>query len=105
LAGAYVLAGELATSADFAPALSRYEAQLRPFIDKNQALAKTALRGIIPRSRAFAWFNTRMIRLLPHLPGRNRVLEQMARPVREAANALVLRDYAVASAGDRAPSS
>ena len=90
LAGAYVLARELAS--DFEEALPRYEAEMRPFIEKNQALAKTALRGIIPRSRAFAWFNTRMIRLMPYLPGRNRVLEQMARPIREAANALVLKD-------------
>ncbi|MEV6828607.1 FAD-dependent monooxygenase [Amycolatopsis sp. NPDC051102] len=102
LVGAYVLAGELA--ADFSEALTRYESSMRPFIEKNQALAKTALRGIIPQSRAFAWFNTRMIRLMPYLPGRNRVLEQMSRPIREAANALELQDYA-ASAGDRAPSS
>jgi 2-polyprenyl-6-methoxyphenol hydroxylase-like FAD-dependent oxidoreductase len=95
LAGAYVLAGELAASDDFGTALSRYEALMRPFADKNQALAKTALRGIIPQSRALAWFTTRMIRLMPYLPGRNRVLEQMSRPIREAANALVLPDYAV----------
>ncbi|WP_410674013.1 FAD-dependent monooxygenase [Amycolatopsis sp. cmx-4-68] len=103
LAGAYVLAGELAASDDVATALSRYESEMRPFIEKNQALAKTALRGIIPQSRAFAWFNTRMIKLMPYLPGRNRVLEQMARPIREAANALVLREFAASA--DRAPSS
>ncbi|EMD24124.1 FAD-dependent monooxygenase [Amycolatopsis azurea] len=97
LVGAYVLAGELAAaSGDFSAAFSRYEAEMRPYIEKNQALAKTALSGIIPRSRAFAWINTRMIKLMPYLPGRNRVLEQMARPVREAANALVLKDYATA---------
>jgi hypothetical protein len=44
-----------------------------------------------------------MIKLMPYLPGRNRVLEQMARPVREAANALVLEDFT--SSADRAPSS
>ncbi|MEV6628603.1 FAD-dependent monooxygenase [Amycolatopsis sp. NPDC051106] len=104
LVGAYVLAGELATSDDPAVALSRYESEMRPYIEKNQALAKTALRGIIPSSRAFAWFNTRMIKLMPYLPGRNRVLEQMARPIREAANALVLKDYAL-TAADRGPSS
>ncbi|MDS0139048.1 MULTISPECIES: FAD-dependent monooxygenase [unclassified Amycolatopsis] len=102
LAGAYVLAGELASN--YSEALPRYEALMRPFIEKNQALAKTALRGIIPQSRAFAWFNTRMIKLMPYLPGRNRVLEQMSRPIREAANALELPDYA-ASAADRGPSS
>lgn len=95
LVGAYVLAGELATSGDLA--LARYESEMRPYIAKNQALAKTALRGIIPSSRAFAWFNTRMIKLMPYLPGRNRVLEQMARPIREAANALVLKDYVLVS--------
>jgi hypothetical protein len=74
------------------------------------------LRGIIPQSRAFAWFNTRMIKLMPYLPGRNRVLEQMSRPIREAANALELKDYALGTRspavpawsvtpGDRAPSS
>ncbi|RSN44184.1 FAD-dependent oxidoreductase [Amycolatopsis sp. WAC 04197] len=94
LVGAYVLAGELAASGDVTTAFSRYETEMRPYVEKNQALAKTALRGIIPQSRAFAWFNTRMIKLMPYLPGRNRVLEQMARPVREAANALVLKDYA-----------
>lgn len=93
LAGAYVLAGELATAPDSGVALARYESEMRPYIEKNQALAKTALRGIIPQSRAFAWFNTRMIKLMPHLPGRNRVLEQMARPIREAANALVLKEF------------
>lgn len=93
LAGAYVLAGELATAPDSGVALARYESEMRPYIEKNQALAKTALRGIIPQSRAFAWFNTRMIKLMPHLPGRNRVLEQMGRPIREAANALVLKEF------------
>lgn len=102
LAGAYVLAGELASN--YSEALPRYEALMRPFIEKNQALAKTALRGIIPQSRAFAWFNTRMIKLMPYLPGRNRVLEQMSRPIREAVNALELPDHA-ASAADRGPSS
>ncbi|MFD5095153.1 FAD-dependent monooxygenase [Amycolatopsis thailandensis] len=98
LTGAYVLVGELAAAqGDFSVAFSRYEAEMRPYIEKNQALAETALRGIIPRSRMFAWINTRMIKLMPYLPGRNRVLEQMARPVREAANALVLKEYAAAA--------
>ncbi len=103
LAGAYVLAGELAAAGDHTVAFAAYEREMRPYIEKNQALAKTALRGILPQSRAFAWFNTRMIKLMPHLPGRNRVLEQMARPVREAANALVLKDFT--SPVDRAPGS
>jgi 2-polyprenyl-6-methoxyphenol hydroxylase-like FAD-dependent oxidoreductase len=104
LAGAYVLAGELAAAAgDHEVAFARYEREMRPYIEKNQALAKTALRGILPRSRAFAWINTRLIKLVPYLPGRNRVLEQTARPVREAANALVLREFTPSA--DRAPSS
>jgi 2-polyprenyl-6-methoxyphenol hydroxylase-like FAD-dependent oxidoreductase len=98
LAGAYVLAGELAAVAgDYPVAFERYEAEMRPYIEKNQALAKSALRGIIPQSRAFAWFTTRMIKLMPYMPGRNRILEQIAGPIRQAANALVLKDYAVAA--------
>ncbi len=97
LVGAHVLAGELAAAAgDHEIAFERYEAAMRPFAEQNQALAKTALRGILPQSSAFAWFNTRMIKLLPHLPGRNRVLEQLERPIRAAANALTLKDYPAA---------
>jgi hypothetical protein len=40
-----------------------------------------------------------MIKLMPYLPGRNHVLEQLARPVREAANALVLKDYSLTVGG------
>lgn len=102
LAGAYVLAGELAAAAgDHEIAFERYETAMRPFAEQNQALAKNALRGIIPQSRAFAWFNTRMIKLLPYLPGRNRVFEQIERPVRAAANALTLKDYAAACAAGK----
>lgn len=44
LVGAYVLAAELArTPAGHAAAFARYEAKLRPFVAKNQALAELAL--------------------------------------------------------------
>jgi 2-polyprenyl-6-methoxyphenol hydroxylase-like FAD-dependent oxidoreductase len=44
LVGAYVLASELArTPADHASAFARYEAKMRPFVSKNQAIADLSL--------------------------------------------------------------
>ncbi|WP_432251450.1 FAD-dependent monooxygenase [Streptomyces sp. HNM1019] len=50
LVGAYVLAGELATHAHHGDAFEGYERTLRPFAEKNQALAGEGSAGISPRT-------------------------------------------------------
>ncbi|WAP59679.1 FAD-dependent monooxygenase [Streptomyces sp. S465] len=50
LAGAYVLAGELATGACHADAFGSYERTLRPFVERNQALATEGSAGLSPRT-------------------------------------------------------
>ncbi|MCK2214866.1 FAD-dependent monooxygenase [Actinomadura sp. ATCC 31491] len=89
IVGAYVLAGELA--AGRGP--EGYERELRAFAEANQALAEPNLKGMVVPSRLALWFQLRMIRLLPHLPGRDRMIERVAGPIHRAANAITLKDY------------
>jgi 2-polyprenyl-6-methoxyphenol hydroxylase-like FAD-dependent oxidoreductase len=52
LTGAYVLAGELAAGPDHRAALARYEAVMRPYVEKAQDLPPGAPRIGNPRTRA-----------------------------------------------------
>ncbi|MEU5696671.1 FAD-dependent monooxygenase [Actinosynnema sp. NPDC020468] len=92
LVGAYVLAGEL-SRAPHAEAFARYEAAMRPFVTANQALADRNLKGMVLGSAAQIWFQTRMLRLIPHLPGREKMIERITAPIREAATAITLDRY------------
>ncbi|MBP0460160.1 FAD-dependent monooxygenase [Streptomyces montanisoli] len=51
LVGAYVLAGELATHADHAEAFAAYEKRMRPFAERNQALATAGGTVVTPTTR------------------------------------------------------
>ncbi|KAB8190698.1 FAD-dependent oxidoreductase [Nonomuraea phyllanthi] len=93
LVGAYVLAGELATGGG----TEGYERELRAFVEANQALGPANVKGMVIASRAALWFQLRMIKLLPHLPGRDRMIDKVAGPIHRAANAIVLKDYAGSS--------
>lgn len=89
LVGAYVLAGELASGGG----VEGYERVMRPFAEANQALAPSNLKGMVIASRLALWFQLRMIRLLPHLPGRDRIVERVAGAIHRAATAVDLKDY------------
>ncbi|NUT96660.1 MAG: NAD-binding protein [Saccharothrix sp.] len=91
LVGAYVLAGELVDGLE--GAFERYESLMRDFVTANQALAETNLKGMVLSSKAKIWFQTRMLRLIPHLPGRDRMVERITEPIRRAATAITLPDY------------
>jgi 2-polyprenyl-6-methoxyphenol hydroxylase-like FAD-dependent oxidoreductase len=94
LVGAYVLAGELATAGgDHRAAFARYEAALRGFVAQNQRLAAGNLNGMVLRSRSQIWFQIRMVRLLPHLPGKERIIGRVTQAIHEAAGAIALEDY------------
>ncbi|WP_399894620.1 FAD-dependent monooxygenase [Streptomyces sp. BBFR51] len=51
LVGAYVLAGELATHADHTEAFAAYERRIRPFAERNQALATSGGPAVTPATR------------------------------------------------------
>jgi 2-polyprenyl-6-methoxyphenol hydroxylase-like FAD-dependent oxidoreductase len=89
IAGAYVLAGELA-EADYPTAFSRYEELVRPFAKQNQALAMMSAR-IMSGSSYSVWLH-RLAALLPArvvLYFKNKALKRTT----IAANALNLKEY------------
>ncbi|MEU6408024.1 FAD-dependent monooxygenase [Microbispora sp. NPDC046933] len=94
LAGAYVLAGCLAEAAgDHAAGFAAYEREMRHFAEENQKLAANNLKGMVLKSAAQIRFQMLMLRLMPHLPGRNRMIERVTEPIRRAATAITIRDY------------
>jgi 2-polyprenyl-6-methoxyphenol hydroxylase-like FAD-dependent oxidoreductase len=95
LVGAYVLAGELAAAGDHRTAFARYEEEMRDFVTQNQKLAQTNIKGMVVNSRSQIWIQTRMLRLLPHLPTSwsDRVIGRITDTIRQAATAITLKTY------------
>ena len=93
LVGAYVLAGELAAADDHRLAFTRYESEMRTFVEQNQKLAPGNLKGMVLQSRFQIWFQTQMIRMLPYLPGKERIIGRVAEAIHGAATAITLKDY------------
>jgi 2-polyprenyl-6-methoxyphenol hydroxylase-like FAD-dependent oxidoreductase len=92
LIGAYVLAGELAAAGgDPAVAFPAYEHALRPYVERNQRLARTGGAALIPRTRAALWLRNRVLAALPHLGPAKRLLSGR---IDEAARSFPLPDYA-----------
>ncbi|MEH0842116.1 FAD-dependent monooxygenase [Micromonospora sp. CPCC 205711] len=93
LVGAYVLAAELARAAgDPAAGLAGYERRMRPFVAANQGLADRNLKGMVLGSATQIRFQLLMLRLMPHLPGRDAMVRRVTAPIRRAANAITLPD-------------
>ncbi|MEV0386190.1 FAD-dependent monooxygenase [Nonomuraea sp. NPDC050643] len=89
IVGAYVLAGELATGGG----AEGYERELRPFVEANQALGPANVKGMVIDSKAALWIQLKLMRLLPRLPGRDRMIERVTGPIHRAANAISLKNY------------
>ncbi|MFJ1680642.1 FAD-dependent monooxygenase [Streptomyces sp. NPDC088251] len=92
LVGAYVLAGELATHADHADAFAAYERRMRPFAERNQALATSGGTVVAPTTREELDARNAAIRD-PRAAARTMAIAGAAEG-RAAHSALVLPDYA-----------
>ncbi|MER7334770.1 MULTISPECIES: FAD-dependent monooxygenase [unclassified Micromonospora] len=94
LVGAYVLAGELAAAdGDHRAAFGRYEERMRGFVEQNQRLGPSNLKGMVMRSQGLIRFQLLMLRLLPHLPGRDRIAGRITENIHRAATAITLPTY------------
>ncbi|WP_108933447.1 FAD-dependent monooxygenase [Streptomyces ardesiacus] len=91
LVGAYVLAGELATHADHADAFAAYERLIRPFAERNQALATGGGSAVTPTTRQEIEARNALLRD-PEAAVRTMVTAS-AQEGRAAHSALVLPDY------------
>jgi 2-polyprenyl-6-methoxyphenol hydroxylase-like FAD-dependent oxidoreductase len=91
LIGAYVLAGELASAeGDPAIAFAAYERVLRPFVERNQALASSGGATLIPRTRTALWLRNAVLAALPYLGPVKRLFTGR---VDEAARSFPVPDY------------
>ncbi|MET7323123.1 FAD-dependent monooxygenase [Streptomyces sp. NPDC005549] len=91
LVGAYVLAGELATHADHADAFAAYERRIRPFAERNQALATSGGSAVTPATRQEIEARNALLRD-PEAAARAMVTAS-AQEGRAAHSALELPDY------------
>ncbi|WP_066369675.1 FAD-dependent monooxygenase [Herbidospora mongoliensis] len=94
LVGAYVLAGSLAAAAgDHRAGFAAYENDMRHFVEENQKLAANNLKGMVLKSAAQIRFQMFLLRLMPHLPGKDSMIKRVTEPIRKAATAITLKNY------------
>jgi 2-polyprenyl-6-methoxyphenol hydroxylase-like FAD-dependent oxidoreductase len=96
LVGGYVLATELAAAADHEAGFAAYEARMRPFVARNQALGPANIKRMVLRGKGQVRMSMFMLGLLAKLPGRERLLAKMMAPIQRAANAISLDGSAAA---------
>ncbi|MBB2743439.1 UNVERIFIED_ORG: 2-polyprenyl-6-methoxyphenol hydroxylase-like FAD-dependent oxidoreductase [Microbispora rosea subsp. rosea] len=98
LAGAYVLAGELAAArGDHRVAFAAYEREMREYAEGCQKMGDGVAKLMVPGSRFLASALNRYYKIMPYLPGRN-IPTKIAR---KTAENIALRDYAEVSAARR----
>jgi 2-polyprenyl-6-methoxyphenol hydroxylase-like FAD-dependent oxidoreductase len=97
LVGAYLLAGELAAAAgDHRTAFDRYEARLRPYVERNLAFGVKMAGDMVPGGRLSLAVRNYGMRTLKYHPLKRQIIERVTRPLHDAANAVELPSYRVA---------
>jgi 2-polyprenyl-6-methoxyphenol hydroxylase-like FAD-dependent oxidoreductase len=90
LVGAYVLAGEIATKANYNSAFEAYEKLVRPFVEMNQALVDEGKRIMIPDTQEEIDARNEMFRTMA-ADARGKVLKKDSS--RQIHSALTLPEY------------
>ncbi|WP_328487663.1 FAD-dependent monooxygenase [Streptomyces zaomyceticus] len=94
LTGAYVLAGELARAGgDHTVAFDRYEAHMRPGVERNQRMAEGFVKEMTVESKWKIKLRMLMVRTLPRTPWKNLIAKKIRDEIQAAANAVPLVDY------------
>ncbi|HWS33785.1 MAG TPA: FAD-dependent monooxygenase [Actinoplanes sp.] len=100
LVGGYLLTHELAAAdGDFESAFRSYEKAMRPFALRNQELGPANLKRMMVRTRGQVRLSMLMLRLMAHLPGRERLLAKVIEPIHRAATATAITLPGVAGVG------
>jgi len=98
LVGAYLLAGELAAAGgDHRAAFARYEGRLRPYAERNLAFGVKMAGEMVPGGRLSLAVRNYGMRTLRYHPLKRQLIEKITRPLHEAANAIELPSYPMAS--------
>lgn len=89
LVGAYVLAGELASTPDDpARALLRYQREMKDYVAQCQELPPGGFEGMVPASRSMIYLRNLSMRMMTRWPMRGLVEKMFHR-----ADAITLKDY------------
>ncbi|GAA1582007.1 FAD-dependent monooxygenase [Actinoplanes couchii] len=75
---------------DLATAFLAYEERMRPFALRNQELGPANIKRMVMRTRGQVRMSMVMLRLMAHLPGRDRLMAKVIEPIHRAANAIEL---------------
>jgi 2-polyprenyl-6-methoxyphenol hydroxylase-like FAD-dependent oxidoreductase len=90
LVGAYVLAGELAAAgSDHTVAFDAYQREMSEYVTAGQQRPPGGVKGFLPATRHGIWARNLLMRALPHLPGKSKVMGG----IDKAASSITLRDY------------
>ena len=93
LVGGYVLAGELARQPDHAAGFADYQALMRPYVERNQALGPANFsRMVLPTERRVRGTLT-ALSVINRLPFRNALMARAVAPIHRAATAITLPTY------------
>lgn len=91
LVGAYVLAGELAsTPDDHEAAFARYQDEMRAYVAQCQELPPGGVKGMAPDTRFMIWMRDLSMRMMTRWP-----MKSMAAKMFSKADAITLKDYPV----------
>lgn len=102
--GAYVLAGELAHTDDYAAAFARYENEMRPIVHASRKFALGVAKTLIPQTKAGVTVLTRGAQLVTSLPSwMVRPLAKLNSKGLRLHDSMVVRDYERQGAGVPAP--
>ncbi|HEX7302767.1 FAD-dependent monooxygenase [Lentzea sp.] len=102
--GAYVLAGQLATSPDHATAFTRYEDEMREPVHASRAFALGVAKTLIPSTRLGVWALTRGMQVATSLPSwLVRPLAKLNSTGVRLHDSMPVRDYGCQGAGVPAP--
>lgn len=93
LVGGYVLAGEIAANDDHTTAFTAYEEQMRGFAEANQKLGPENIRGMVIGKRWQIRAQLAVLRMLPKLPGKEKMAGRIADKIHRAATAITVKDY------------
>jgi 2-polyprenyl-6-methoxyphenol hydroxylase-like FAD-dependent oxidoreductase len=98
LVGAYLLAGELAAAGgDHRAAFDAYETRLRPYVERNLAFGVKMAGDMVPGGRLSQAVRNYGMRTLKYHPLKRQLIEKVTRPLHDAANAIELPSYPMAS--------
>jgi hypothetical protein len=66
---------------------------MRHYVEQNQNLGPQNIKHMVLGSKWLIWFQMKMLMIMPHMPGKDRVIAKIIEPIHKAATAITLKSY------------